>query len=111
MISGGFKKKQRLIILNMKKEQWINEVFESTKDREKLEVSPFLAETVLGRIELDKNKSKQNVPGIKWAFGLAAVLFIVINVISLAKASRNKEVSRMETQQTEGINNQVIYNY
>ena len=95
----------------MKKEQWINEVFESTKNLERLETSPFLAEKVIGRIALSKGAEKQNALPIKWVFGLAAALFIVINIVSLAKAAHNKEMGRMEMQMTDEINNQVIYNY
>ena len=96
----------------MKKEQWINEVFESTKNLERLEASPFLAEKVIDRIALSNEAGNQGALGIKWAFGLVAALFIVINIVSLAKAEHNKEAGRVEIQHAiEGINNQVIYNY
>ncbi|MGZ4042674.1 MAG: hypothetical protein ACXVNM_05915 [Bacteroidia bacterium] len=113
IINGGFEKKQRLIKQSMEKEQWIKEVLESTKNLERLQASPFLVERVLTKIEGWKAKEKQNAPGLKWAFGLAAVLFIVVNIASLTKALHNKEGgNRAEAQQlAEGINNQVIYNY
>jgi hypothetical protein len=95
----------------MDKEQWIKEVFNSTKKMERLEASPFLAEKILSRIELSK-KQGQPVAGFKWALGVVAVLIIGINIIALSKVLHGKRAgSAAIVQQNAGINNSVIYSY
>lgn len=97
----------------MDKEKWIDEVLGSAGKLQRQEASPFLFEQVTAKIVTAKNqKAIVARPGMKWALGAVAVVLIVINVLSVAKAGNAKHSGpgeRMEI--VNELNNSVIYNY
>lgn len=99
----------------MKKEKWINEVFESTKNLERQEAPAFLFEKVIGKIELSKKESREvNSSTLKWAAGFAAVVVLTINIFSVKKVvseGKHAEVQGMNSEMQSGLNNSTIYNY
>jgi hypothetical protein len=80
----------------MEKENWINEVMQSTKGMKPVEANPFLFEKISSRIELNKRdevKAKSFLKG--WA--LAASVIVAVNLISFTymlkdKPSHQKEI-------------------
>ena len=80
----------------MEKENWINEVMQSTKGIKPVEANPFLFEKIAHKIELNKRDEVQAKSFLKgWA--LAASLVIAVNIISFTymlkdKPSHQKEI-------------------
>lgn len=95
----------------MKKEEWIEEVFNSTQGIKRANASPFLLEKIAQRIasENEQKISKLN-PAFKWAFTLTAILFISVNIVSIKKISSLNDSKNMSEQINE-FNHSVIYNY
>lgn len=94
----------------MEKEQWINDVFSSTKKMKRLEASPFLAEKIISRVELSKTRP-QPVSAVKWAFAVVAVVLIAINAASLSRLLQDKKKGYDTVAMQQSLNNTVIYNY
>ncbi|HTA62863.1 MAG TPA: hypothetical protein VK835_10425 [Bacteroidia bacterium] len=80
----------------MEKENWINEVMQSTKGMKPVDANPFLFEKIVHKIELNRRDEVQAKSFSKgWA--LAASLIIVVNLISFTymlkdKPSHQKEI-------------------
>ena len=79
----------------MEKENWINEVMQSTKGMKPMEANPFLFEKIAHKIELNKRDEVQTKPFSKtWA--LAASIFIIVNIISFAYVLKDKPSHQKE---------------
>jgi hypothetical protein len=65
----------------MEKENWINEVMQSTKGIKPIDANPFLFEKIAQKIEANKKLEAQEKPFLKgWI--LAASLVLAINITS-----------------------------
>lgn len=93
----------------MEKENWINEVFESTKGMQKAEPSPFLFEQITSRIQKGREVVQVN-PFLKWGLASLVAVILSLNVISIAH-SKTTDVASQETSVDSYFNNAVIYNY
>lgn len=93
----------------MQKEEWINEVFESTKGLEKATASTFLFEKIANRIEREKQTYVK--PGLKWAFAVSVVILITVNLFSVLKVSSGRETSKAKTSAGSEYDHSTIYNY
>jgi hypothetical protein len=79
----------------MEKENWINEIMQSTKGIKPLEANPFLFEKVAHKIELNKKNEAQEKSFIKgWV--LAASLVILLNIVSFTHMLKDKPVHQKE---------------
>ena len=79
----------------MEKENWINEVMQSTKGMKPMEANPFLFEKIAHKIEsnkIDEAQAKSFSKG--WA--LAASIVIVVNLISFLYVSKDKPRKQQE---------------
>ncbi len=92
----------------MEKENWINEVFESTKGIQKAEPSPFLFEQITSRIQKGREVVQTN-PFLKWGLASLVLVILSLNVISIA-SNKTAEVSQ-ETSTDSYFNNATTYNY
>ena len=79
----------------MEKENWIIEVFESTKGMQKAEPSPFLFEKITARINKNDFATDSLSPVVKWGLTGLVLLIFSLNVISILNT--NKEVVAQET--------------
>ena len=80
----------------MEKENWINEVMQSTKGIKPVETNPFLFEKIAHKIELNR-RDEVRVKSFSKGWALAASLVIVVNIISFTymlkdKPSHQKEI-------------------
>ncbi|HXU27421.1 MAG TPA: hypothetical protein VN698_09340 [Bacteroidia bacterium] len=80
----------------MEKENWINEVMQSTKGMKPVEANPFLFEKIAHKIESNK-KDEAGAKSFSKGWALAASLVIVVNLISFTyllkdKPSHQKEI-------------------
>jgi hypothetical protein len=68
----------------MEKEEWINEVLNSTSGMQKAEPGPFLFEKITARIEKKRTVEQAGLIffGRKWALGLIAVLVLVLVLVN-----------------------------
>lgn len=96
----------------MEKENWINEVLESTKDMQKAEPSPFLFEQITSRIQKGTEVIQAD-PFLKWGLTTFVVMILSLNVISIVKNNSTEVVEQTtETASTDNyFNNSIIYNY
>jgi len=78
----------------MEKENWIIEVFESTKGMHKAEPSPFLFEKITARITKGDLTSVSVSPFLKWGLASLVIVMFSLNVISILNT--NKEVVAQE---------------
>ena len=69
----------------MQKDQWINEVLESTARMQKAEPGPFLFEKVTARIERQKQFGLSEIGHVyfNWKFVMPALCLLVINVMAI----------------------------
>ena len=80
----------------MEKENWINEIMQSTKGIKPVEANPFLFEKIAANIELNKKDEAQANYFLKgWA--LTASIIVAVNLISFTymlkdKPSQQKEI-------------------
>lgn len=97
----------------MQKENWINEVFESTKGMQKAEPSPFLFEQITARINKGGHASVTVDPFLKWGLTSFVAIILSLNVISILNS--NKEVASQETTTVTStdsyFNNNTTYTY
>jgi hypothetical protein len=97
----------------MNKENWINEVLESTKGIQKAEPSPFLFEQINARIQKGKEVMEAN-PFLKWGLTTIVLIILSLNILSITKNNRDstniKEVAT-ESNADNYFNNTVIYSY
>ncbi len=99
----------------MQKEQWINEVLQSTNGMQKAEPGPFLFEKIVQRITKEKEATSPdgNALKVRWALGIAASLLIAVNVVSIKtyiSASQNNQTSD-QANTANAYNNSTIYSY
>jgi hypothetical protein len=97
----------------MERENWINEILESTKGMQKAQPNPFLFEKIAARIEKEKVKPVK-VPFIRWAFAVGTAAAIVINVLCISLASKNNSDQPQAAAVTELVNEmgyKTNYNY
>jgi hypothetical protein len=96
----------------MEKENWINEVFESTKGMQKAEPSPFLFEQISTRINKGEYSGVEVSPFLKWGLTSLVLVILSLNVISIAN-NKAREVSSQENNNSADsyFNNATIYNY
>jgi hypothetical protein len=79
----------------MEKENWINEVMQSTKGMKPMEANPFLFEKIVHKIELNKKEEAQAKSFSKgWA--LAASIVIIVNIISFTYMLKDKPSQQKE---------------
>jgi hypothetical protein len=79
----------------MEKENWINEVMQSTKGMKPMEANPFLFEKITHKIELNRRDEVQAKLFLKgWA--VAASIVIVVNVISFTHILKDKPSQQKE---------------
>jgi hypothetical protein len=96
----------------MQQENWINEVFESTKGMRKAEPSPFLFEQISTRIQMGREVVQAH-PFLKWGLTSLVLIILSLNMISIAN-NRTTEVASQETSDASAdpyFNNATIYNY
>jgi hypothetical protein len=83
----------------MEKENWINEVMQSTRGMKPAEANPFLFEKIALKIEQRKTEAiNENSFSKGWA--VAAVLLVVINIISLTFMMQGKPAHKKEASYT-----------
>ena len=83
----------------MEKENWINEVMQSTRGMKPAEANPFLFEKIALKIEQRKTGViKENSFTKGWA--VAAVLLVVINIVSLTFIMQGKPAPKKEASYT-----------
>lgn len=86
---------KRLIKKQMEKENWINEVMQSTKGIKPAEANPFLFEKISFKMEVKKNDIIQERSFFKsWA--LAATLMVMINIVSFLYIQKDKPAQQKE---------------
>ena len=73
----------------MEKENWINEVMQSTKGMKPVEANPFLFEKIAHKIELNK-RDEEKAKSLSKGWALAASLVIVVNIISFTYMLKDK---------------------
>lgn len=97
----------------MQKEQWINEVLESTQGMQKAEPGPFLFEKVTARIEKSKLVpiENENTSYFKWRFLIAACIIIVVNVFAIRSYLNNGTSPTASEIQNTGSSAENNYNY
>jgi len=79
----------------MEKENWINEVMQSTRGMKPAEANPFLFEKIALKIEQRKTgTAKEN--GFTKGWAVAAVLLVVINIVSLTLIMQGKPMHKKE---------------
>jgi hypothetical protein len=96
----------------MEKENWINEVLESTRGMQKAEPSPFLFDQITARINKGRYGSVSVDPFLKWGLTTFVLIILSLNIFSIVKI--NKELVSNQTNQVVTdpyFNNAVIYNY
>jgi hypothetical protein len=97
----------------MEKENWINEVFESTKGMQKAEPSPFLFEQITARIHKGEYTFVQADPFLKWGLTSLILIILSLNLISITK-TKNTEIASQENSEATPesyFNNATTYNY
>lgn len=95
----------------MEKEKWIQEVLQCADKLERAQPSPFLTDKIMTRVKSEPDRPREGY-SMKWALGLAALLIVVINIVSLGKLVQDKkDPVKVAIQTGMGINNEVIYNY
>jgi len=95
----------------MQREEWINEVLNSSKGIAKAEAPAFLYEKICAKIEARKQSTPAlSEPIAKWAFAFATIVFIAINILSLKKHISAEETKMVSEQKSE-FDQSVIYNY
>ena len=80
----------------MEKENWINEVMQSTKGMKSVEANPFLFEKIAHKIELNR-RNETGAKSFSKGWVLAASLIIVVNIVSFTyllkdRPSQQKEI-------------------
>ena len=79
----------------MEKEDWINEVMQSTKGIRPMEANPFLFEKIAFKIDMKASDVTQEKSFFKsWA--LAASLIVMINIISFLYIQKDKPFQQKE---------------
>ncbi len=79
----------------MEKENWINEVIQSTKGMKPMEANPFLFEKIAHKIELNKTEEVRAKSFLKgWA--LAASVVVLLNIVSFTHILKDKPVHQKE---------------
>ena len=79
----------------MEKENWINEVMQSTKGIKPAEANPFLFEKIAHKIELNR-RDEVHAKSFSKGWALAASLVIVVNLISFTYALKDKPSNQKE---------------
>lgn len=79
----------------MEKENWINEVMQSTKGIKPVEANPFLFEKIIHKIEASKREEVE-VKSFSKNWALVASVVLVINVVSLAYVLKDKPNKQQE---------------
>jgi len=88
-------KNKRLNTKQMEKENWINEVMQSTKGMNPVEASPFLFEKIAFKIEQKESDEMQETSFFKtWA--LAATFVVTINIVSFIYTQKDKPLQQKE---------------
>jgi hypothetical protein len=101
----------------MEKEQWINEILESSRGLTKADPGPFFFEKTIARIEKEKNNHAQNAssPLFRWAIGLTAMILIAANTITIKNYIGQDDGQQSSSSQNNSMNsefdNSTIYNY
>ncbi len=73
----------------MEKENWIDEVIQSTKGMKPVEANPFLFEKIASKIEQRKDQSLlENSFSKGWV--VVAVLLVVVNIVSYTYITKDK---------------------
>ena len=79
----------------MEKENWINEVIQSTKGMKPVEANPFLFEKIAFKMEMKASDAVQEKSFFKsWA--LAASLVVMINIVSFLYIQKDKPSQQKE---------------
>jgi len=73
----------------MEKENWINEVMQSTKGIKPVEANPFLFEKIAHKIELNK-RDETGAKSFSKGWALAASFVVAINIISFTYILKDK---------------------
>jgi hypothetical protein len=94
----------------MKKEEWIDDVLDSTKQIGKASAPPFLVEKVMSRIQAGKPEPVRQAGYVKWALAFGIILFITMNVIVLQKNLNSSGNVSSESGMNE-YNHAIVYNY
>ncbi len=77
----------------MQKEEWINQIMQSSADIKAVEPNPYLFNKIQSAIE-QPEETTTAVPVFKWAF--AALFFISMNVACISFISFNKKQQNQE---------------
>lgn len=93
----------------MKKEEWINEVLDSTKGMQKAEAPPFLQEKIMGRIQTASSAVMEK-PSLQWAFALTAIVLIAINVFTVLPKDHAPKAA-LQKNAGAGFDNSTVYMY
>ena len=83
----------------MEKENWINEVMQSTRGMKPAEANPFLFEKIALKIEQRKTGATKET-GFSKGWAVAAVLLVVINIVSLTFIMQDKPTHKKEASYT-----------
>ena len=73
----------------MEKENWINEVMQSTKGMKPLEANPFLFEKIAFKTEENKKSEAQERSFVK-SWVVTASLIVLLNIISFTHILKDK---------------------
>jgi hypothetical protein len=92
----------------MKKEEWIDDILDSSKQIGKVSAPPFLVEKVMNRIQTGKPEPARQAGYVKWAFAFGIVLFIAMNVITLQKKLKSGGHAVREVNE---YDHSIVYNY
>lgn len=99
----------------MEKDNWIDDVLNSTKGMHRAEPSPFIFEQISSKINRKAKPvySSEANPMIRWAIAMLVSVIISVNMISLVKSNlktnTTKETSSVETKNE--LDNATIYTY
>jgi hypothetical protein len=96
----------------MDKENWINEVLESTRGMRKAEPSPFLFDQISARIQKGKKVVEGN-PFLKWGLTSVVLIIMSLNILFIADKSDTKTTTEVvvESDADNYFNNTITYNY
>jgi hypothetical protein len=97
----------------MKKEQWINDIFETASEIKEVEAGPYLYQKIISRLH-QPEESSATIWKFKLEWALAFFLVIAINISSFVvfktKMKKEKEQSAIQALSGE-ISFNTLYNY
>lgn len=99
----------------MEKDNWIDDVLNSTKGMHRAEPSPFIFEQITAKINKKAKPiySSEANPMMRWALAIVVSVIISVNMLSLVKSNVKTTTAKVtgNVETTNELNNATIYTY